>query len=70
MSLARTLLGSAIRGMLLGAFLALVAPESQMSAGDDGCKCDDAGSGSYACNAAQTACGNGVEDCILNCTSS
>ncbi|MBY0493042.1 MAG: hypothetical protein K2Y23_02390 [Cyanobacteria bacterium] len=70
MSVARTILSLAVRGAVLGALLAAVAPESRISAGEEGCKCDDSGSGGYSCSYDQTACLGGAERCRLECISS
>ena len=57
-----------LAGVLLGALLAASAPPKAAIAREDGgCKCDDGGTGSYKCNAAQTACLAGGEVCALFC---
>jgi Na+/citrate or Na+/malate symporter len=61
----RKLFGVVLRGALLGAVLAMAVPEKTVSAGT--CVCNDTGSGSWACNAAQTACDSGSEGCEVKC---
>ncbi len=57
-------------GVLAGGLLALVSPpkEVQAEGGGGPCSCNDSGTGSYACNSAQSACIYGTEKCVLTCT--
>ena len=68
MSTSRWILKISLAGALTGALLAMTAPPSSASArGEEGCKCDDDGSGNYSCNAAQTACIAGNQVCDVKC---
>ncbi len=53
-------------GLVAGVILGLVAPPRKLVA-DEGCKCNDSGTGSYQCNSAQTACDKGSQHCKLDC---
>lgn len=55
-----------ILGALMGAVLAIAAPPPRLAA-ELACKCDDYGTGAYACNYSQTACVVGHEECHLTC---
>lgn len=62
----RSTLRVAILGLATGALIALASPPKDLQA-FEGCKCNDNGTGSYACNFLQTACVPGSETCSLVC---
>lgn len=62
----RSTLRVAILGLATGALIALASPPKDLEA-FEGCKCNDQGTGSYACNWSQTACVAGSEVCSLVC---
>ncbi len=65
-SVHRRLLTLALLGCATGAVLAVAAPPTRLSAAQQ-CKCDDSGTGNYACSADQTKCKAGTEICLLVC---
>lgn len=62
----RKLLRLVVAGALAGTLLAVVVPPRTLAA-SVGCKCNDWGTGSYACLMNQTACGTGGETCQTTC---
>lgn len=66
MSFARKLLQLGIVGSLAGAVLAMTSPAKPLVA-EEGCKCDDDGTGKYKCNLAQNACVAGGDVCVVVC---
>ena len=55
-----------IRGALVGAALAAMAPQEAVIA--EGCICSDFGSGSYSCSADHMSCeAGGSETCVIIC---
>ena len=62
----RTLLWLAVRGILVGALLAFAGPQNALTA-EEGCRCNDYGSGNYSCSSDQTACLSGSQVCNLYC---
>lgn len=64
-----------ISGAALGAMLAVAAPVRTASAqgelpggGEQGCTCNDGGTGNYECAYDQKSCDAGSEACQLKCT--
>lgn len=62
----RKFFGLSVSSAILGAVVAIAAPPQGLTAAA-GCKCDDTGSGSYACNFEQTKCVAGSEACMTIC---
>ena len=63
---AKRIVGLGICGVVVGALLAVVAPPRELFAA---CVCNDSGTGAYQCNADQTGCKAGSEECHLDCAS-
>lgn len=67
----KKLLSWSIAGAMVGSMAAVVVPQSSLTAAEEnagGCKCDDHYVGSYSCNAWQTACVAGSEECKITCS--
>lgn len=68
MTAIRSLVGIVGRGLVVGALLGLAVPASSVNARDEeGCKCDDNGTGKYECNYEQTECRGGTQTCSVVC---
>lgn len=69
MSAIKRVVGLVGRGLVVGALLGLFVPSSSVNARDEeGCVCNDDGTGKYQCNLAQTKCIAGSELCHVTCT--
>jgi hypothetical protein len=58
----------ATAGLVLGAFVALMAPPAALGA-DETCRCSDSGLGAYQCSQDHTTCIAGHESCVVCCGS-
>lgn len=67
MSIVRKLLGLSFVGTLVGGLLSVAQPVTVATA-EEGCKCDDSGTGKYKCNSGQTECIAGTQVCDLKCS--
>lgn len=58
----------AVIGAAMGTLFAVsVPPERAVAEEQQGCVCNDAGNGTYQCNATQTSCIAGTEKGVLSC---